>query len=152
MCRTSLVAQTVKCLPTMREIRVWSLGRENPLEKEMATNSSILAWRIPWTEERGRLQSMGSQRLRHDWATSLSECACVHVCAQSCLTLCDPMNCSLLGSSVQGIFLARILEWVAISSSRGSYHPRDWTHVSCLSCTGRWILYHLTHLGSPDQL
>ena len=56
----------VKCLPTMRETCVQSLGREDPLEKEMATHSSILAWKIPWTEEPGRLQSMGSQRVRHD--------------------------------------------------------------------------------------
>ena len=53
--RTSLVAQTVKCLLTMWEIQVRSLGREDPLEKGMATHSSILAWRIPWTEEPGRL-------------------------------------------------------------------------------------------------
>ena len=54
----------------MRETWVRSLGREDPLEKEMATHSSILAWRIPWAEEPGGLQSMGSQRVRHDWATS----------------------------------------------------------------------------------
>ena len=63
---TSLVAQTVKRLPTMWETWVQSLGREDPLEKEMATHSSILAWRIPWMEELGRLQSMGSQRVGHD--------------------------------------------------------------------------------------
>ena len=68
----SLVVQRVKCLPAMRESQVWSLGQEDPLEKEMATHSSILAWRIPWTEEPGRLQSTGSQRVRHDWATSLT--------------------------------------------------------------------------------
>ena len=56
----------------MRETWVQSLGWEYPLEKEMATHSSILAWRISWTEEPGRLQSTGSQRVRHDWATSLS--------------------------------------------------------------------------------
>ena len=56
----------------MWETRVRSLGQEDPLEKEMATHSSILAWKIPWTEEPGRLQSMGSQRVGHDWATSLS--------------------------------------------------------------------------------
>ena len=61
-----MVAQTVKRLPTMRETRVQSLGREDPLEKEMATLSSTLAWKIPWTEEPGRLQSMGLQRVRHD--------------------------------------------------------------------------------------
>ena len=63
---TPLLAQTVKCLTTMRETRVQSQGWEDPLEKEMATHSSILAWEIPWVEEPGRLQSMGSQRVRHD--------------------------------------------------------------------------------------
>ena len=64
--RTSLVAQTVKRLPTMRETWVQSLGREDLLEKEMAIHSSILAWKIPWMEEPGRLQSMGLQRVGHD--------------------------------------------------------------------------------------
>ena len=68
----SLEAQRLKHLPPMRETWVQSLGQENSLEKEMATHSSILAWRIPWTEEPGRLQFMGSQRVGHDWATSLS--------------------------------------------------------------------------------
>ena len=62
----SLEAQRLKCLPAMRETRVQSLGQEDPLEKEMTTHSSILAWKIPWTEEPGRLQSMGSQRVGHD--------------------------------------------------------------------------------------
>ena len=62
----SLVAQTVKCLPTMQETWVQSLGWEDPLEKEMATHSSMLAWKIPWTEEPGRLQSMGLQRVGHN--------------------------------------------------------------------------------------
>ena len=62
----SLVAQMLKRLPVMRETRVRSLGREDPLEKEMATHSSTLAWRIPWREEPGRLQSMGSQTVGHD--------------------------------------------------------------------------------------
>ena len=60
------MTQRLKCLPAMRETWVRSLGQEDPLEKEMATHSSILAWRIPWTEEPGRLQSMGCQRVRHD--------------------------------------------------------------------------------------
>ena len=63
---TSLVAQTVNRLPTMRETRVLSLGWEDPLEKEMTTHSSILAWKIPWMEEHGRLQSMGSQIVGRD--------------------------------------------------------------------------------------
>ena len=68
----SLVAQMVKRLPAMLETRDQSLGWEDPLEKEMATHSSTLAWKIPWTEEPGRLQPMGSQRVGQDWATSLS--------------------------------------------------------------------------------
>ena len=63
---TSLVAQTVKCVPTMWETRVRSLGQEDPLEKKMATHSSTLAWKIPWTEESDSLQSTGSQRVGHD--------------------------------------------------------------------------------------
>ena len=62
----SLVGQSVKRLPAKRETRVPSLGREDPLEEEMATHSSVLAWRIPRTEEPGGLQCMGSQRVRHD--------------------------------------------------------------------------------------
>ena len=65
------MAQTVKNLPAMRETWVLSLGWEDPLEKGMATHSSILAWRIPWTEEPGRLQSVGSQRIGHNRATKL---------------------------------------------------------------------------------
>ena len=64
--RASLVAQTVKNLPAMQEAWVQSLGQKDPLEKGMATHSSILAWRIPWTEEPGGLQSIGSQRIRQD--------------------------------------------------------------------------------------
>ena len=68
----SLVAQRLKHLPAMRETWVQSLGREDPLEEEMATHSSILPWRIPWAEEPGGLQSTWSQRVGHDWAISLS--------------------------------------------------------------------------------
>ena len=60
------MAQRVKCLSAMQETWVQSLGREDPLEEEMATHSSAIAWKIPWTEELGRLQSMGSQRVGHD--------------------------------------------------------------------------------------
>ena len=62
----SLVAQMVKRLPTMQDTQVLSLGWEDHLEKEMATHSSTLAWKIPWVEKLGRLQSMGSQRVGHD--------------------------------------------------------------------------------------
>ena len=64
--RASLVAQTVKHLPAMQETQVRFLGRKDPLEKEMATHSSTLAWKIPWTEEHDRLQSMGLLRVGHN--------------------------------------------------------------------------------------
>ena len=68
---------------------------------------------------------------------------CVHVCKllQSCPTPCGPMNGSLLGSSVHGILQARILEWVAMPTSRGPSQPRDQTHVSYVFCIGRQVLY-----------
>ena len=61
---------------------------------------------------------------------------------QSCLTICDPMACSPPGSSIHGILQARVLDWVASSYSRGHSWPKDWTHISCVSCIGRWILYY----------
>ena len=72
-------------------------------------------------------------------------------CAQSCLTLCDPIDCSPPGSSVQWIFWAKTLEWVAISYSRGSSQARDWTHISRVSFSGRRMLYHCT-TWPPDPL
>ena len=70
--KASLVAQRLKCLPAMQKTWIQSLGREDPLEKEMAPHSSILTWRIPWTEEPCGLQFMGWQRVGYGWATSLS--------------------------------------------------------------------------------
>ena len=61
----------VQCLPTMRETQIQSLGQEDLLEKDMATHSSTLAWKIPWTKQPSRLQSMGSKRVRHNWVSSL---------------------------------------------------------------------------------
>ena len=103
------MAQTAKSLLAMWETLVQSLGQKDSLEKEMAIHSIILGWEIPQTEEPGRLQSMGLQ----------SEVA------QSCPTLCDPVDCSLPGFSVHGILQPRILEWFTISFSRGSSQPRD---------------------------
>ena len=71
---------------------------------------------------------------------------------QSCPTLCDPMDCNPPGSSVYGILQVRILEWVAMPSSRGSFQPRDRTHISDISCIGRWVLYYSHHLGSPLKM
>ena len=72
----------------------------------------------------------------------LEICAVLCLVAQSCPTLCDPMDCSPPGSSVQGILQARILEWLAAPSSRGSSQPRYQTHSSYVSCIGRWVLYN----------
>ena len=93
----SLVAQRLKHLPPMQETWIRSLGREDPLEKEMATHSSILAWRISWTEEPGRLQFTGSQRVGHDWATSLS-------LLLSCIAEGNgnPLQCSCLENPMDG--------------------------------------------------
>ena len=121
--QTSLVAQTVKHLPAVWEPWVRSQGWENPLEKEMVTHSSTLAWKIPWTEESGGLQSMGSQKVRHDWATSLSS----HV-----QLFRDPVDCSPPDSSVHGTYQVRILEWVATPFSMGSSWPRYQTWVSSI--------------------
>ena len=71
---------------------------------------------------------------------------CVRVCAQLCPTLCRPMDCNLLGSSVHGMFQERILEWVAISSFRMSFQPRDWTSISWI---GRQILYYWATWEAP---
>ena len=92
----------------------------------MVTHSSILAWRIPWTEEPGRLQSMVAEldttgQLTHIYTKAKRK----NEVAQSCPVLCNPMDCSLPGSSVRGVLQARVLEWVAISFSRGSSRLRD---------------------------
>ena len=79
---TELIAQIVKNLPAVQETQVQSLGQEDPLEQGIATHSCILAWRIPWTEEPGGLQSMGSQRVRHDWPHTHVFC-CVHLSAKA---------------------------------------------------------------------
>ena len=68
--RASLVAQRLKRLPAILETQVWSLSGEDPLEKEISTQSSIFAWKVPWTEEPGGLQSRGSQTVGYDWATN----------------------------------------------------------------------------------
>ena len=158
--RASLVAQLVKNLPAMQETWVQSLGREDPLEKEMATYSSTLAWRIPWTRSRTGC-SPWNCRVRHNkkeaklvflhkalyfrhrlWNLGVSEVA------QSCPTLCNPMDCrSIPCSSVHGILQARILEWVAISFSRGSSWPRDRTWVTCI-VGRRFIVWATWNLGA----
>ena len=97
------MAQWVKNPPAMQEIQemwVWSIGREDPPEEEIATHASILAWKIPWKGEHDGLQSRGSQRVGHDWASKASKhvyifkyCCCCSF-AQLCTILCDPMDYS----------------------------------------------------------
>ena len=78
--------------------------------------------------------------------------ACVHAGSlQSCTTLYNPMDYSLPCSSVHGILQARRLEWIAVSFSRGSSPPKDQTDICYVSCIGRWLLYHWSHIGNPDM-
>ena len=98
--KTSLVAQEVKCLPIMWETRAQSLGGEDPPEKAMAPHSSTLAWKTPWTEEPGGLQSLASQRVRHDWATSLLPVVMKRCHNQSGLVTDWPVQCSDSGGLV----------------------------------------------------
>ena len=101
MARAGLVAQRIKNLPAKQETQIWSLGQKDTLEKEMATYSNILAWKIPWTEEPSRLQSMGSQRAGHNWVTNtLRFSVQFSSVTQSCLTLGHPMDRSMPGLPV----------------------------------------------------
>ena len=96
----------------MQETQVQSLGGECPLEKEMATHSSIPARKMPWTEEPGRVQSMGSQRVRHDWATSLSFYPALHLLASN-LNLISHSPGTLLHKSLFYIFFIK-MNWVLL--------------------------------------
>ena len=152
-------------------------------EKERATHSNILAWRIPGIGEPGGLPSMGLHRVGHDWSDLAAAAAATlwqewpyswkkhrklwnstkgqcdkHLqkqkltlseVAQSCPTLCDPKDCSLPGSSVHGIFQAIVLEWTAISFSRGIF-PTQGSNPGLPHC--RQTLYRLSHQGSLNTL
>ena len=102
-------------------------------------------------EKQGLLPSRRKfiQQTDHGLSVSHSQPASRPARAQPCLTLCDPMDCCPPGSSVQRISQARILQWVAISSSRGSSRLRGRNCISCVSCTGKWILHQSCLLGSP---
>ena len=81
----------------------------------------------------------------------ISSSLCMHAKSlQSCPSLCNLADCSPPGSSVHGIIQVRTLEWVAMPPTRGSSQPRDQTFIFCVSCTGRWVLYHQHHLGRPS--
>ena len=96
----------------------------------------VWPWCLPWANY------LISQRLSFSSVKFMCVCVCAHAHVLSCPTLCNPMDYSLPGSSVHGIMQARVLEQVATSFSSGSFRPRDWTHISCISCSGRWTLHH----------
>ena len=97
-------------------------------------------WFLPVILFLSLLFTWSLQKLWSSVCVCVCVCVWVHTHAQSCLALCNPMDCSPLASSVHGIFQVRILEWLAISYSRGSSQPRDQTCLSCVSCIGRQIL------------
>ena len=123
------MAQIVKCLSAVQETRVRSVGWEDPLEKEMAAHSSILAWKIPWMAEPGRLLSMGSQRVRHYWATSLFHFYQISISSDSCFSPSDAATCLPLS-------LQHTLSCMLASLDFSDLHPlsipslRRWTSVS----------------------
>ena len=139
-----LVAQMVKKnLPAMQETQVQSLSWEDPLEKEMATHSSIFAWRIPWTEKPGGLQSMGSQRVRHDWETNTF----------TFLSSILPGIKRILG----GTYAKRMKEGILFTSHSGItvlarvpylWNPEDSKSTSILS-SKLWLLQILKLLSMP---
>ena len=136
---TCLVAQMVKRLPTMWDPRVQSLGWEDLLEKEMATHSSTLAWKIPWRKEPGRLQSMGSQRVRHDWATSMSMSMSKGRGKTSGASVVSiwpvPYTCALYSEVPQIIFNTSCFHLKSLNDF--------WMKVLAFSlCTGSWKLCH----------
>ena len=136
----------------MQETWVWSLGGEDPLEKGMATHSSILAWRIPWTEEPGGLQSMGSQRVRTIWATNIH----THILRFSEV---KQFTWDHTADKVKWKCLSRVLlfeiPWTIHSMNTGvgslsllqGIFPNQGSKPDLLHC--RQILYQLSHKGSP---
>ena len=118
------MAQTVKCLFVMQETWVRPLGWEDPLEKEMAAHSSILAWKIPWTSEPGRLPSMGLQRVGRDWATSLS--LSLYFTKQTIKNSPPPPNCHAL------FRYCHTLAIVILAVSTSSYIVSHWPSLFCL--------------------
>ena len=156
----SLVAQRVKNLPAVWETWVWSLGWEDPLEEGMATHSSILAWRIPWTEEPAGLKSMRSQRVRHDWATRHNTASDASSKESACQILYtgDAEDMGLIpgsgrspgigtGNSLQYSCLEYYTDgkawWATVyGDTKGQTWPSDWTHVVQGSKESSIILLH----------
>ena len=131
------LAQMVKHLPTMQEARVQSLGRED-LEKEMATHSSILAWRILWTEEPGGLLCMGSHRVRHNW----SDLACMHALEKEMATHSSVLAWRIPGTGEPDGLL-----------SMGSHRIRhDWSDLAAAAAATGWWFKNLNHSSGSTNL
>ena len=105
-------------------------------------NDRVAVWGNLDNRTRTRTTDKGGHFITIKGSIDQEDVLCCDKSLQLCLTLCDPMNHSLPGSSVHGILQARILEWVAIPFSRGSSQARDWTRISYVSCIGRQVLYH----------
>ena len=135
--KASLVAQRLKRLPPMRETRIWSLSREDSPEEEMGTQSSILAWKTPWTVEPSRLQSTGSQRTGHDWATEHEPKGLICVFwrillwSRPCLNLmnqlCGQKNPEYLPWFLRNLFA--LSHFIGPKSRRNDRHSIDWWQI-----------------------
>ena len=124
----------------LRQSKIKQETQEDPLEKGMATHCSIFAWRIPWAKEPGGLQSMGSQRVEHNWVANTFTLSAAAKSIQSCSTLSDPRDGSPPGSPVPGILQPRTLEWVAISFSNAwkwKVKVKSLSHVQLLATLSR---------------
>ena len=138
------MAQTVKRLSTMQETRVQSLDWEDLLEKEMAIHSSTIAWKIPWTEAPGRLQSLGSQRVRHDWATSPFHQLLKYKWSESRWVVSDSLWPHGLYSSGNSPGQNTGVGSLSHLQGRLGWNPRL-PHCS-------WILSQLSHKGRPIEV
>ena len=151
--RASLVAQRLKPLPAMQETWVWSLGLEDPLEKEMATHPSILAWRIPWTEEPGGLQSTRWQRVGHSWVTSLLLSFMTndveHLLTGLSAILLWGNVCSVSIQFLSVLFVCFWLCWVFVASRAFSLAAASWGYSLVVVC---WLLIAVASLVAEHGL
>ena len=153
---SSLVAQLVKNLPAMQDTWIQSLGWEDLLEKGMATHSNILSWRIPWTEELGGLQSMGLQRVGHNWAIKHST-ACVslvaqmvknpHIMQETWVLSLGGEDALVKGMTIHSSILAWRFPWREKSGGVWSIGSQSWTWLKPLSTyTWKYVFCCLSFL------